>query len=89
MTKLRMKIVPPGRINSLALHMDAEEIALRTGMTLDAVLAVLRRDSRATRWVARCNITGRRIQSHTERGAYLRAQIEGFADWDLFGEAKV
>ena len=50
MTKLRMKIVPPGRINSLALHMDAEEIALRTGMDLDAVLAVLRRDSRAARW---------------------------------------
>ena len=30
MTKLRMKIVPPGRINSLALHMDAEEIARLT-----------------------------------------------------------
>ena len=74
------------RINSMALHMEPEDIANQIGAPLDAVLAIIKRDSRARRWVARCNRTGRTIAAMTERGAYLRAQIAGFADWDLYGE---
>lgn len=76
------------RINSMALHMEPEDIANQIGAPLEAVLAIIRTDGRAARWVARCNKTGRKLYSHTERGAYLRAQIEGLADWTLYGEPK-
>lgn len=77
------------RINSMALHMEPEDIANQIGAPLEVVLAIIKRDDRAARWVARCEKTGRCFYSPTERGAYLRAQIAGFADWRLYGEARV
>lgn len=76
------------RVNAMALHMDPEDIAGTLGVPLAEVLDIVRRDARAARWIGRCDRTGRTVAALTERGAYLRAQIAGFADWTLYGEAK-
>lgn len=78
----------PGRIRNMALAMEPEEIAAHCGLQIEDVLFVLNADSKARTWFARCDKTGLTLQSHTERGAYLRAQLAGFSDWTLYGEAK-
>ena len=88
-TNPHVRSTSPGRIRSMALAMEPDEIAAHCGIQVEDVLHVLNADSRARAWFARCNKTGHTLQSHTERGAYLRAQIAGFADWRLYGEARV
>lgn len=76
------------RINSMALHLQPEEIAVIVGMPVADVIAVIRRDSRVAYWAVRCHRTGRIWTSPTERGAYLRAQLRGLTDYDLYGVLK-
>ncbi len=86
MTRRTPVDVPNRTISSMALHMAPADVADRLELPLAYVLSVLgaKRDDRT--WFARCNRTGRKIAAATERGAYLRAQLAGFADWELYGE---
>jgi hypothetical protein len=83
-------IISTARIVSMAKHMPVPEIARRLGIGEEDVhrhLASVGRDS-ALRWIARCHRTGRELVAFTERGAYIKAQIAGFADWSLVGRPR-
>ena len=71
------------RIRALALTMDEFTIADRLCLNVDVVTAVIVAGGNGRKWCARCNRTGRRLVSASERGAYLKAQIAGFADWSF------
>ena len=86
MTRRTPVDVPPRVVASMALHMEPEDVADRLKVPIAFVLEVLGRRRDGRRWIARCDRTGEKITAFTERGAYLRAQIAGFADWTLYGE---
>ena len=71
------------RIRALALTMDEFTIADRLCLNVDVVTSVIVPSGNGRKWCARCNRTGRRVVSASERGAYLKAQIMGFADWSF------
>lgn len=86
MTDICKSQVDVRRIQEMALHMEPDDIAERLGIDVRQVMEIQRRNG-SRRWIARCDRTGQKITAYTERGAYLRAQIAGFSDWTLYGEA--
>lgn len=71
------------RVRALALTMDEFTIADRLCLSVEAVTAIIVAGGNGRKWCARCNRTGKRVVSASERGAYLKAQIAGFADWSF------
>ena len=58
------------------------QVAHDLGISEDDVFQILEGRRGVAPVVARCNITGRSFTARSWRGAYLRAQLLGFADWD-------
>ena len=74
--------ITPQRVGSMALHMTIDQIAERLGLEPADIVVLLTRAGRPrASWGARCLKTGKLIPAYSERSAYLKAQIAGFADW--------
>ena len=80
------------RVAQMLVHSTPAQIAGILNITEEEVLAMLAKAGRTAppRFAAVCRRTGRTITAHSERGAFLKAQIAGFAEYDFgpVGEVK-
>lgn len=71
------------KVLEMAQTMSEFEVADLCRIPVGDVLAILSTAGKRRVWAARCNRTGRVVTSISERGAYLKVQIVGFADWSF------
>jgi len=73
------------RIVSMSRGMSIEQIAAHFDVTEQTVENILSHQGVSVKapFLAKETSTGRLIRAYSARSAYLKAQIAGFADWDL------
>lgn len=77
--------ITPGRVASMSEHMNVAQIAASLRIDEEEVHTMLARAgrNRAPSFAAVCRRTDRRVTAYSERGAFLKAQLAGFAEYDF------